>query len=143
MFYIQSIAAWLNNLKVYVGSCRSDDAIEGSNNVCNANIGVVAQTTATNDWENQALLIEIDCVANAHGRYVYILPSSPATLLGFCEVRVFGSESKCNLLCILKITVFITICAHAQNKIHSGLLHPNFKLPCFVCYLKIIDTFLK
>ena len=94
-FYFESIAAWLNNLKVYVGSCRSDDAIETSNNLCNANIGTVAQTTpTTNDFRNQQLLIEIDCGANANGRYVYILPSTPGTLIGFCEVRVFGSESK-------------------------------------------------
>ena len=79
-----------------MGSCRVDHPVTG-NKVCKADVGTVAANPATLESDDQKLIIEIDCDgSNVYGRYVYILPNSPATKLGFCEARVFGNESKTN-----------------------------------------------
>ena len=70
------------------------------NNECVDSIGDVTSTTPAVgpnlEVEDQEIIIERDCVANAIGRYVYITPQDSSPFFGFCEVRLYGSDGKIN-----------------------------------------------
>ena len=101
-------AANLHYASIYVGSCRSGDhstlgssGLSDMNNQCNSNIGKVARG-----------IIEVDCNANAIGRYVYFAPQQSSTRLNMCEIQVYGDDGKmlCFLFALFCSILFCFVC---------------------------------